>query len=216
MAYSCLCIELSSLTLKKRHFNILLLFVSWLEYNLLFFCHFLIDCSVLLRRKQTKSQTEWQFPPAWEQRVAWLLPPQISGLWTCALPRSVRLMWTGHLLHCLVALITSRRPTGWFLLWAVTVPERWLMALMSASGPSESSLILAEVNREICDRKIQSIWQWKTFLFLYTERATWRFAMKTRLCGFDINPWGNTPGERPRSRLHTQHWVAKTGLHKFL
>lgn len=97
-------------------------------------------------------------------------------------------MWTGHRLHCLVALITSLRPTGWFLLWAVTVPERWWMALMSVSGPSESSLILAEANREICDCKIQSIWQWKTFLFLPTERATWRVATKTRLCGFDINP----------------------------
>lgn len=57
------------------------------------------------------------------------------------------------------------------------------MALMSASSPSESCLILAEVNGEICDRKIQSV-----FLFLCTERATWHFAMKTRQCGSDINP----------------------------
>lgn len=85
-----------------------------------------------------------------------LLPPQVGGLWTHALPRSVRLMRTGHQLRCLVALISSLWPTGWFLLWAVTVPESWWMALMSVSGPSESSLTLAEVNREICDCKIQS------------------------------------------------------------
>lgn len=117
-----------------------------------------------------------------------LLPPQVGGLWTHALPRSVRLMRTGHQLRCLVALISSLWPTGWFLLWAVTVPESWWMALMSVSGPSESSLTLAEVNREICDCKIQSIWQWKTFFFLPTERATWCVARKTRLCGFDSNP----------------------------
>lgn len=87
-------------------------------------------------------------------------------------------------LHCLVALIASQRPTGAFLLCAVTVPERWWMALMNLSSPSENCLIPAEVKREICDCEIQSVWQWKTFLFLTEScrRATWRDATKNRHC----------------------------------
>lgn len=123
MTSICLCIGLCSIMLKKMHFNTTL-YVFWLDYHLLFFCHSLIDCSVLLQGKQTKSQTKWQFPPAWKQWVTWLLPLQISGLWTCALPRSVRLMWTGHRHHCLVALITS---------W----PANWLVSLKGSSCARE-------------------------------------------------------------------------------
>lgn len=166
MTSICLCIGLCSIMLKKMHFNTTL-YVFWLDYHLLFFCHSLIDCSVLLQGKQTKSQTKWQFPPAWKQWVTWLLPLQISCLWTCALPRSVRLMWTGHRHHCLVALITSW-PANWLVSLKGSSCAREVMdGFNECEPPSESSLILAEVNREICDRKIQSVWQWKTFLFLY-------------------------------------------------